>query len=235
MISARCLAGDAGPEGWLDRLGWSRPGLAERLELPPLNPEGVADVLIHMGVPLDALGRRVDIVAELHRLTEGDPLLVELYVNDLWRKKETAACLRREDLRQLEPGLNGYFDRWYEKLLELNRTKSDSSEKYGRALENLLGLLGCALGGELSREDIHKLTPPELGLTGLSLDQLLKDLDRFVIGDGLRQGYVFGHPRFADFYYEKKMLPDQRKQCENRYLEYGKKSVDSEAIWSILF
>ena len=67
-----------------------------------------------MGVPLDALSTQVDIVAELHRLSEGDPLLVRLYVDDLWKKGAAATRLQPEDLHALQPGLHGYFDRWWE-------------------------------------------------------------------------------------------------------------------------
>ena len=53
------------------------------MALPIITPSGVADVLTRMGVPLDRLGANVDIVTELHRLSEGDPLLVRLHVDDL--------------------------------------------------------------------------------------------------------------------------------------------------------
>jgi hypothetical protein len=97
VVSARYLAGESGPEGWLRRLEWDRHRLARPLDLDPLTREGVAEVLQNMGFPLDELGRRVDIVAELHRLSEGDPLLVRLYVDDLWAKGEEPppACGRR--------------------------------------------------------------------------------------------------------------------------------------------
>ena len=69
VVSARYLAGERGPEGWLRRLGWDRHRLARPLDLDPLTREGMAEVLQNMGFPLDELGRRVDIVAELHRLS----------------------------------------------------------------------------------------------------------------------------------------------------------------------
>jgi len=42
--------------------------------------------LRQMGFPLDRLSTRVDIVANLS-LSEGDPLLVRLYVDDLWETR----------------------------------------------------------------------------------------------------------------------------------------------------
>jgi hypothetical protein len=75
---------------------------------------GVADVLLKMGFPLDDLSRNVDIVAELYRLSEGDPLLVGLYVGDLWTKGEAATRLKPEELADIQSGYKGYFNRWWD-------------------------------------------------------------------------------------------------------------------------
>lgn len=98
VVSARYRADERGSEGWLHRLGWEGPGLTHILDLDPLTGKGVADVLEGMGFLLAELGRRVNIVAELHRLSEGDPLLVRLYVDDLWARGEAVVHLRPEDL-----------------------------------------------------------------------------------------------------------------------------------------
>jgi hypothetical protein len=78
VVSARFLSGDPDEQTWLARLGWERKGAASSLDLAPLTPLGVGDILLRMGFPLDELSRRVDIVTELHRLSEGDPLLIHL-------------------------------------------------------------------------------------------------------------------------------------------------------------
>ena len=56
----------------------------------------------------------MDIVAELYRLSEGDPLLVGLYVGDLWARGEEVTRLKPEDLAGIQPGYKGYFDRWWD-------------------------------------------------------------------------------------------------------------------------
>ncbi|MDQ1317072.1 MAG: hypothetical protein QG588_723, partial [Candidatus Poribacteria bacterium] len=98
IVSARYLAGDVDSSGWMHRLGWHHQNLASSMDLSPLTQEGVADALNSMGFPLDQLGRRVDIIAELHRLSEGDPLLVRLYVDDLLVGGDSTARLQPEDL-----------------------------------------------------------------------------------------------------------------------------------------
>ena len=80
LVAARVLAGD--PD-WLTRLGWDVPGKARTLSLVGLDRDGVRDVLAQMGNPLDKLATKIDVVAKLHELSEGDPLLVCLYVEAL--------------------------------------------------------------------------------------------------------------------------------------------------------
>jgi hypothetical protein len=155
LVSARLRAGQATPEAWLSSLGWNSPGLGQALDLERLTREGVADVLNKMGCPLDELGRREVIVAELHRLSEGDPLLVRLYVDDLWKRGAAATRLRPEDLQGLQPGLKGYFDRWWE---DQRRLWGDQAFKLEPAVNAVLNLLACALG-PLSRDDVLRLVP----------------------------------------------------------------------------
>lgn len=110
VVSARFLAGDFDALPWLRKLGWDKVGISSTPKLENLSMDGIADVLLQMGFPLADLSRNIDIVQELFRLSEGDPLLVHLYVEDLWRRGDKAARLRPEDLKAISPGLEGYFD-----------------------------------------------------------------------------------------------------------------------------
>ncbi len=69
VVSARLTADRPTAEAWLRALGWERLP-TYRLSLEALDKPGVADVLQKMGVPLDQLARNIDLVAELHRLSE---------------------------------------------------------------------------------------------------------------------------------------------------------------------
>src|SRR5262249_19149486 len=111
VFSARAKANDDAGATWLRQLGLPRECL--RL-LGVLDRAGLAHVLREMGFPLDRLGEQVDIIEQLFRLTEGDPLLVRLYVDDLWSRGEAAARLHPEDLKLIEPGYKGYFRRWWD-------------------------------------------------------------------------------------------------------------------------
>lgn len=223
VISARYLANDQDAGAWLRRLGWTRQGLADTLELFPLDRAGIASVLLQMGFPVDLLGTRVDIVSELHRLSEGDPLLIRLYVDDLWERGEAVVRLQPGDLRAIRPGLAGYFERWWndQRLLW-------SSEALQReiALQSVLNLLACALG-PLSQRDMLALTPHEAGLSSANLEEHLEPLARFVIGDGMRQGYVFSHPRLASYFLEERLSAQERQEVERRFLAWGEETLNA--------
>ena len=221
VISARNLANDRYANTWLNRFGWTRRGLARALPLHSLDQTGVADVLRKMDFPLDRLSTRIDIVAELHRLSEGDPLLVRLYVDDLWERGEMVVRLQPEDLRSIRPGLVGYFDRWWEDQRRLWGKETRLREP---AVQVLLNLLACALG-PLSRDDLLHLVPVEMKLKTWDLESHLEFLKRFVIGDGKQQGYVFSHPRLSNYFYEERLSETERQETENRFLEWGEKSL----------
>ncbi|MEO0935553.1 MAG: ATP-binding protein [Cyanobacteria bacterium J06641_2] len=161
VVSARYLAGHKDAVSWLRILGWNKPGLAYTPNLLPLTKEGLADVLRKMGCPLDQLGARVDIVGELHRLSEGDPLLVRLYVDDLWKRGNEVIRLRPEDLQGIAPGLDGYFSNWWEYQCKLWGKEAPLKET---GVRTFFYLLASSLG-PLYQKDILNLVPKESKLT----------------------------------------------------------------------
>ena len=77
VVSARLLV-DRDAEGWIEALQWH--GTASRFELPPLDREGVAEVL--RSVTAAEEWTPAEKVADtLQEATEGDPLLVRLFVD----------------------------------------------------------------------------------------------------------------------------------------------------------
>ncbi|MEV6303339.1 serine protease [Actinoplanes sp. NPDC051861] len=214
VVSARFVAGDTDESGWRTRLNWTSPDRAESIALPPLDRAGVSDVLQAMGNPLDSLVTRVDIVDELHRLSEGDPLLVHLYVDAL-NSGGDAASLTPEDLPSIEKGMRGYFDRWGRELARVQPAGRP------RELWDFLHVLASALG-PLTIDDVLEVNPD--APAGFELTWLLKEVERFVIGDGVRQGFVLSHPRFAMFFHEKMGRREQQRWI-SRFLEYGRRTI----------
>ena len=216
VVAARSRAGDADASNWLQSLGWDQPGRGRACNLAPLTPAGVSDVLQRMRVPLEGMGGDAGAASELYRLSEGDPLLVRLYVDDLASRGAKAPSL--EDLRAIPPGLKGYFDRWWNEQRSLwGPERSPLREGTVRAV---LKLLSCALG-PLTRDDILALTPQELGHDAFVLEETLRPLARFVIGDGRDQGYVFSHPRLRNYFYDV-LSAQERRDWEDRFLTWGR-------------
>ncbi|GCF08376.1 ATP-binding protein [Dictyobacter arantiisoli] len=221
VVSARYLANDPGAGAWLRRLGWTREDLTHTMELYPLDRTGIASVLTQMGFPLDLLSSRIDIIAEFYRLSEGDPLLVRLYVDDLWERGEAAVRLQPEDLRACRPGLSGYFERWWK---DQHVLWSETAPQREQAAQVVLNLLAGALG-PLSKEDMLQLLPSAADFTVLDLEQAMAALARLVTGDGRDQGYVFSHPRLGNYFLEEFLRAEERQQVEQRFLDWGERTL----------
>lgn len=228
VISARFLAGDTDTKPWLLRLGWEHVGKATTLNLDPLDSSEVADVLLRMGVPLDVLSRRVDIISELYRLSEGDPLLVNLYVEDLWSRGHEASKIQPEDLQNIKPGYEGYFDRWWKEQKKIWGNDAPLREKSVQLTFNLL----CGAMGALTKNDLMALDL-ENDLTTFTIEDAIDELERFVIGipDMLRKaevGYVLSHPKLRDYFWDNL---DRREKflIEKRFISYGEQTLENIA------
>jgi len=219
LVTARYRAGDVDSRTWLERLGWSR-SLATAFELSPLTCDGVSDVLARMGAPLDLVSSKIDIISELFRLSGGDPLLVRLYADDLWSRRDQAASLSPDDLHDIPPGLEGYFQRWWREQRVLWGKETPLREK---TVQAVLNLLACALG-PLTTEDLIQVAPEECGLDTWTLEDALQPLSRFVIGDGRTHGFVFSHPRLAGHFYEQ-LSELERRTWTARFLDWGRRTL----------
>lgn len=224
LASARLLEPHSEARSWLVRLDLNRPGLAVAHDLPPLTRSGITDVLLGMQSPLDGLGDRAEIVATLHHLSQGDPLLIGLYVDALRGHGESAAWLRPEDLHTIKPGIEGYFERWWLDQCGLweARGQRPMLESTVRAV---LNLLACALG-PLPRGELITLAPPESGLHAWALDDALRALERFIIRDARTDGLMFSHPRLAGYFYEERLPLPERRVWEGRFTERGMAVLD---------
>ncbi|MGW2778205.1 trypsin-like peptidase domain-containing protein [Streptomyces olivaceoviridis] len=219
LASARHLAGDTDDRGWLDRLNWD--SLAVSLPLPPMDRDGVRQVLHAMGDPLAGLATKVDVVSELYRLSEGDPLLVRLYVEALLPYGERAAAINADELPSISTGLEGYFSRWWDEQERQwqDRNRNPTAER--QDLEDFLNVLACALG-PLGHDDLAGIMPRPL--SWLRLRALTSEVGRFVIGDGRETGFVYSHPRLG-MYFRELMGQVERDAWDERFLAHGRRAL----------
>lgn|GEM_PF-3339960 len=216
LVAARPV-GARNLEGWRRQLGLGAGALA--LELPPLTEEEVRDALRSLGARELAADPRL--VRELYRLSEGDPLVVRLYLDALSGANGRPAFIQEKDLQHLQPGLGELFETWFQ--FEDERWRLAGTEALHSAMEELLGICAAALG-PLHLEDISRVAEGSLRQIP-TLRRALASAGRFVIGDGERQGLVFSHPRLRDFWFESMLAPHDRERWEQRFLELGRETL----------
>ncbi len=198
VVSARWQVGDNDSTGWLRKLGWDRNVRAEQLELERLRSEAIADVLLKLGAPTDVLARQRDIVDRLCGLTEGEPILVRYYAEDLWQLGQQRARIVIGDLESLNPGFGSYFERW---LSHQERLWAEEGQSIDRLdVDRALSILAFALGPLASRDLLDLMSEIHEAASLLSEHHLLQPLRRFVIGNGRTDsGYVLSHPKIAEY------------------------------------
>ena len=219
VTAARPLGEGAGR--WLHQLGWYTPGTTRVFQLKPLDRSGIADVLLQMGHPLAALGSSSDVVDTLFEKSEGEPLVLSLYVKELRDKHIFTTLEFIGKFQQLEPGLEGFFlDYWLEEQSKLWGDKRRWREPRLRAV---LGLCSMAHGA-LAREDIRALAPERFASFD-DVQDTASELSRFVIeiADEHGVGFVLEHRRFEEFVREsdKFLSTDERSDFRQRIVRYG--------------
>lgn len=143
---------------------------------------------------------------------------MRLYVDDLWTHRDMVESLKPEDLGTMKPGLKGYFDRWWEDQRKLWRDTSPLKEAN---VQVLLNVLACALG-PLDQEALLHLT----NLSSWDREEALRPLDRFVIGDGKTNGYIFSHPRLG-YYFKDRLSKREQQNWEEKFLDWGRDTVQA--------
>ncbi|MCB1883193.1 MAG: hypothetical protein KDG89_04225 [Geminicoccaceae bacterium] len=138
-------------------------------------------------------------LGELTRLTEGEPFLIQLYVEDLLGRGEAALDLRPDDLRALDPGFSGYFRTWWEHQQRAWKAEGTPIDEATR--DALLAVLACALG-PLKLAELAEVARTAHGIERIITQDTLAPLRRFLIGDGFESGYVFTHPKPAAYFHD---------------------------------
>ena len=198
LLSGRWQVGDHNSNGWKERLGWDRGVRVDALELDRLGAKQIADVLVRLGAPVDDLTREPGLVERLAELTEGEPILVRYYAEDLWSESGKGAPISRVDLESLRPGFDSFFKRWFEHQEKL--WKDEGANVNPQHADAALSVLAFALG-PLSEADLLALVKRIHNIEEvIAVDRLLNPLRRWVFGSGQDDiGYVLSHPKISDY------------------------------------
>ena len=96
---------------------------------------------VHLSTPLCASPTWSSRLVEL---TEGEPLLVRYYAEDLRQASTTGAPVTRKDLDELKPGFGSYFKRWFDHQEELWEQEKPGIDR--NSVDRVLMVLAFALG-----------------------------------------------------------------------------------------
>ena len=215
LLATRPLAGDAENNQLLALLGISRAQVTF-FALGSLGQNGIVEVLALRGPQLSE-EEKVALAKRLLELTEGDPLLLRLYLDELdLSRSSSGEVLQR--LRGRAVGIDGYMKLWCDeqsRLRGVNPLEDNASR-------TLLDLCAHALG-PLSTSDIVALGQETLS-SSQAIQKTVRVVDRLLIGDGKVTGYVFTHPRLAE-YMRGLMTSQEQAGWERRFLDYGRATL----------
>lgn len=214
LVAARQLAGDEGESGWLRRLGWRRKDV-RCLSLSPLSLAEVRDVAQTLGLALRHDMESSTVVAALHKLSEGDPLVLRLRVEDLVAALPAGTLPEVEKLKSLPKGLDGYL----EELCGPDVLAAEAASGPAVALQGLVALAKAPL----LRADLRALAPELTDAT--AWHQALTRLRRILIGDGVEQGFVYSHSCLRD-YFERRLSDRDKESFRARFVAYTKKCLE---------
>ncbi|MFH0518368.1 hypothetical protein ACHBTE_14460 [Streptomyces sp. M41] len=223
VVSARTTAERSEGTDWLEALEWESAGLGTAFRLDGISRDGIRDLVTALPMtaqdPPDPPEPDV-LVDELHRLTEGDPLLLGEHLRDLLDRSGSLTA-RADTLRALPAGLDGVFTRWWRDQRELWQSRYGSLGVHAveAQVKTLMAVFSQALG-PLRREDLAQLDP---GVDGAVVETALAALDRFLVGEGTDHGHVLSHPRLAEHWAAREMSEAQRQAMQARFTDWGRK------------
>lgn len=224
-VSARLTAQRPDANAWREALGWPSES-TESLHLLPLTEDGVAAALRSLEPPLDETTRaRAGPI--LHHVTQGDALVLGLYLQELQDASDRPAWLA--DLEHLPApyGLDGYMQRWWAGQELLWRGPIASR---GARVGQLYSLLACTLG-PIRRLDLLWIAK-QFGLSGGDeLNAALNDLGRWVITDSAKSTadttYSLSHPRLAEHRRKELARDGELSTYDDAYLSWGRATLQA--------
>lgn len=223
LVSARILAGDREERGWLRRLDWDSSHDSVRvLRIPQLSANAIADVLRCTDPALRDLSTDKALIGDLQRLSGGDPLLLNYYIDDIRRSVREG---RLEELRlaESEAGFGAYFHDWLRRQDGIYQTTSATFEE--QVVKAILAVLACAIG-PLTLRNLIGLVERLIGPDHIIARDSIQPLERFVVGDGIDIGYALGHPKLRQFIREEYFgASDILSRAAQAFVDWGRDTI----------
>ncbi|HRI66370.1 MAG TPA: ATP-binding protein [Polyangium sp.] len=191
---------------WRQKLGLD-PNSTSLFSIKGLSQEAVHSLLAEIEPT-----QRADLSAAIYRLSQGDPLLVRLYLESLRTSAHT-----RDNLPQTPPGLEGWFSSWWSQLCG----RWMGNPVMQPLADDIFDILAASLGPIPRKTLLALLRPQDKGDDlDTRVNILLQDIRPLLLGDGERIPFVLSHPRLRYFRLEQ-MSQDKRDLLNQRFVTAG--------------
>jgi Restriction endonuclease len=182
-------------ESWLDQLGWSH-FTCSIIGLGLLGRAAISDLLSRCA-PLEEGASDAQLVLELLRVSQGDPLTIRYLIESLQNAEVTL-----QQLPNIPPGIEAFVDYWLRDL--------EPQMALDERVFKFLGLLGAAVA-PLASEDLTRIAPDAFS-SSIVLREVARKVERFVVGDGsIEHGYVLSHPRLREIFFDRLSAEEKAK------------------------
>jgi hypothetical protein len=209
LIAAREF-GDADACEWKRRLQWIAPSALTEVGLGPVDTAGHIEAARRWWSLEES--RAGDYGAHLSRLTQGEPLLLGLYLTSLGR----TTVPELEGLERHSPGLEGYFKGWwYQQTRQWSAVKGPMPVAIAKRLFDVL----AAAIGPISRTALLAVLNKFLPCSGDELDDALQHLARFAARTS--DVYTMYHPELARWRWRRLQENGNPQENEARTLDDG--------------
>ena len=220
VASARLTATRSTATQWLEELGWEE-GAAATVSVDKLTPAGTRAVIESAGPELAGIAGDAEAVERLHSTTDGDPLVLTLYLRHLRGAAVADPQAAVRDLAPADTGLEGFVERWWRDQGALWGPDGGTREPVVRTTFNVLA---TALG-PLERAGLLGLVGREREIDGDQLREAIEALERMVIAES-PASVALSHPRIGEHRLEQLRADGELETYEQLFLEWGRETLD---------
>jgi hypothetical protein len=222
LVSAR-LTALFDSQRWCAHIGWALEGAQVRhMSVPPLDDIGIRELLDANRLPFTQK-ESLETASVLAKLTEGDPLLLQLYAQELSEHLGKSERVELATLYKLKPGYGPFFHDWFRR--QESAWKDAGHQPDDNRWKAVLAILAAAMG-PLRQCDLEILVDRLVGHEVVIDDGVIGLIHRFILNDGISSGYVLAHPRLAAFLRDELLVRGQWiPRARLIFLNWGRDTV----------
>lgn len=215
-----CSVRDVDASRWIKRLGWRVKDQVMLMDLPPLNPSGIREVVLSESSPLSELPVSESAINAISRVTEGEPLTLRLYLDSLRSLHSSERLKRLSNIAQnTGVGLGGYIrDFWLvdQKAIWASQGRDSVSEM--RLYDSFLYACASAFG-PVSAYYLYEIAA-DVFSSPEEVKRIAHACSRFILSADGTSRLTFAHPALQNYFWDV-MTRKQRIEWNHRFFQSG--------------